>query len=119
MLKTEDVRKVLVDLAASHGDTQMQEGTGCYYRGYNGEPLCIVGHVLARLEPEFFRKIPVSRNCGELNSRTIAEVIADGRLLAERDAATLLTYAQTYQDSGASWARSVGWAVEELKRRHG
>lgn len=115
MLKTDDVIKVLDDLVETAGGTAfMDSGSGCWYRDEDGAPLCIVGHVLARLKPEAFRIIPISE--GGVNSTIFPEAMRVLGIEAEQDAFTLLMWAQMAQDDRQSWASAVDTAKKKLAR---
>lgn len=117
MLKTEDVKRVLRDLVAEAGETSFGV-EGCYYRNTDGSPLCIVGHVLKRLEPEFFERLGTGQNFAAraLNSTGIWSILEPGDALLESEegARTLLVSAQVEQDSGKTWAYSVKYAEAAL-----
>ncbi len=54
MLKTHEVQKALNDILAEFGGDKK---TYCTYRSETGEPVCIIGHLLSRLEPEVFESL--------------------------------------------------------------
>lgn len=114
MLKTDEVTKVLDRLVAEKGDIAFNSReSGCYYRTPEGEPLCIVGHVLAELEPEFFQALNTERN--GLNGTNFDALSYEGEYVtAQEHARILLVEAQFHQDNGLTWAESVERAKKRL-----
>ena len=72
----------------------------CYYFETDGQPACIVGHVLH--QNGYDGPDPV----GDVHR--VREV---GVLACDEEAALLLGYAQTFQDRGSSWGEAVASAV--------
>lgn len=73
-------------------------------------PVCAVGHVLATLAPDAFR-----RAARERNESNVGELSAIGILSAfDPQAIDLLGAVQNHADNGATWGESLQLAVAEF-----
>lgn len=117
------VTETLKSLLAEKGEDYIYPGAGrnCTYSEGDGAPSCIVGHVVAALDPEAFKQIvEVERYEGE--SWSAAQMFSEGfgeagATVATDSAvlATALQLAQEVQDSGASWGDAVKAYNEAIK----
>lgn len=116
MMKIDAVNEVLDRLVAERGENTFTTNTGCYYREFDsGAPMCIVGHVLAELEPEYFQSIPAEKS--GTNGTNFDVITYRGDVELDDDSRRLLIDAQYYQDNGRSWAESVAEARKQLEDR--
>ena len=110
-LTVEQVSETLEEIVAEHGADYYypQANESCFYteRGPGGVtvPSCIVGHVVARLDPDTFKKIAVYEADGDtLDARNLPSLVG---LDMEADAVEALQQAQFRQDEGESWGGAL------------
>lgn len=113
----ENVLKALADIVDEYGTDFRYRDPGtarnCMY-SENGEPSCLVGHVLARVAPGTFKQIAEWEDeCGE--SCSVLDLgdndVAGVPLNADSERETLLLidalyYAQCAQDIGNTWGEA-------------
>lgn len=99
---TEALEKVVKGNEDYIYDSGRPKGDGCFYGTTEGEPSCIVGHVIHALSPEAFEKII---NAEVLDSFVVRGAIryADGEFNISTEARDALEKAQEAQDGGATW----------------
>lgn len=96
---------------AKHG------GNACFYTTPEGAPSCIVGYVIARLDPELLQEIKgyEDRNRQSFPFSPYTKVARNplNKVKAEfePDAIILLQRAQTEQDAGNTWGEALEYAV--------
>ena len=109
----EDVNRVLHELAAERPDyvyekPENPDGTGdsCVYSTPDGQPSCIIGHVIARLDPDEFKTIhnmEWRKNKGD--SCGVVNLAWSDQFTGEQVSA--LNVAQGAQDAGEQWRDAV------------
>jgi hypothetical protein len=137
---TNAVTQVLESLVEEKGRDYVYppaaESIACYYSEEDGAPSCIVGHVIAKLEPELFHALYVRERKAQLGSASADEVlkypVEFGRAEDDFDDMTsiydnpplddsnpkhnrlarALSVAQSIQDGGRTW----GAALEGYRR---
>ena len=90
-------------------------GAGCWYSDNMGNPSCLVGHVIQRLDPEAFQEV-VEFEKAEERSDAAINLAMQGphlRALMTRDAWQAMQAAQNRQDEGQSWSEAL-YAAENL-----
>lgn len=92
-----------------YGD-QDAEGFCCYFDD-EGEPSCLVGHVLARNGITAEQVEPVKVSCAPAVIREIAEI------QLSLEAKILFDSVQCWQDMWEPWARALKLAEDEVKER--
>ncbi len=130
----EAVLKTLADIVDEYGADHVYEysNSQCYYSDADGNPSCIVGHVIYRLDPETFARIYAWENgengdYGERTSCAVRSLGNEGFELgweSEREAASIidaLGHGQATQDLGGTWgeAEDTVRAVLGEAPRHG
>jgi hypothetical protein len=75
----------------------------CLYRTVDGDPGCIIGHLLYKYAPDY---VPTE-------SHDAQHVIIDAGLLFERKALALSSFAQSHQDNCLPWKEAVELAARE------
>lgn len=138
-LTTEEVLKALDEAVAERGADYVYEraehGDQCQY-SLDGQPSCIVGHVLAKLDPEKFQQVVEYEQTTGSSFPFYAFDRGDGRNLygdliaseefepgeptyptleVDEKAAEILRIAQREQDGARPW----GEAVEKAKKEAG
>lgn len=100
------VINMLGEIVDGHED--YVDGTTCYY--LDGQPQCIVGHVLAAYgyNEDWFLSRPGSF------TMPIYRLVGEYGLPFSAQAVTILGAAQCEQDSGESWGRAYQAAVAEM-----
>lgn len=102
MITVEQATKALEEIVAEYGEDYIYPGSsnpkqGCIYRDEYGQPSCIVGHVLSRLEPEAFESISAVENPLRLDA------IGARRVLDKQILEDALNHLQSAQDAGETW----------------
>lgn len=101
MLKEQEVKDTLRDLINEYGSTHTAI---CTYSDLNGDPLCIIGHVIYRLEPDAFEVLK------DINLH-VSGLVDQEYIKVESDKLRLdLLALQRIQDAGKPW----GYAVNEV-----
>lgn len=123
---TDELNKIVEEYGADHvyerNNTDDYAGT-CNYASLDGEPDCIVGHVLARLQPEVFAKLVEFENkntdgdgvrvsFGISNYSDYEELGIE----MEEDARGILSRAQAKQDRGETWGEAVEYATDPANK---
>jgi hypothetical protein len=125
-----DEQKVVTDLRAvvatkgpdyvyPRGGKHGGMGEDCVYFEPNGEPSCIIGHVLARhgVTLEDLRHDTEDLNEGS----SVAQLIMDGLLRLdgpyERDLRDFLQDVQAFQDRGVPWGPALDFALSRYEKR--
>jgi hypothetical protein len=103
MIELNDALNALRKVVAERGEDFVYEGS-CVYQ-FEGQPACIVGHVLAHLLPEWWRSTEIVKQ--NLSAFQLSQCG-----LATADAADALEAAQVAQDTGLTW----GEALEAAER---
>ena len=80
---------------------------------YEGQPSCIVGHVVAILD---LPHPPEGEAPNRMNDRLFA---AGTNVRIETDGVAFLTYIQKHQDFGIPWGQSYDLALEDVERERG
>ena len=130
-----DVIKAMQEVVDEQGEDYEYESIGgaCYYGDRDGNPSCIVGHVIHKLDPEAFdHVVKIEREWDSCAAKGLTRV-ADGAGLSESNrylpedfwdanTAFVLQAAQGAQDLGSPWgsvlvqaeqrARDYGWKQE-------
>lgn len=103
----EAVTKTIHEIVAEHGEDYVYrppEGTGQCVYSVGGSPSCLVGHVIARLDPESFAAISI----GRLNRISVYSLLDQFRGFQVSDRAGIaLDAAQTEQDLGFEWGDAL------------
>lgn len=108
----EDVNRVLHELAAERPDYvyerpyQPGKAAACVYSTHDGQPSCIIGHVIARLDPDEFKDIhnmEWRENKGD--SCGVVDLAWSDQFTNEQVSA--LSVAQGAQDAGEQWRDAV------------
>ncbi|QIG58652.1 hypothetical protein SEA_PAVLO_108 [Microbacterium phage Pavlo] len=90
----------------------ISDGPGCAY-AHNGQPSCLVGHVLHKLDPEMFEKVVEAENNPTTGDLTFDHLAADLGLPFHPEQADALRRAQIAQDLKSPWGEA---AVEYMRR---
>lgn len=102
-----------VDYVYKNVEADGHSGPTCVYALKDGSPSCIVGHVLADIAPDEFKRIAKwEREAGDTGIVTYLEDVATA--LFAPDQAEALTRAQTAQDDGNHWGFARDVAVAAL-----
>ncbi len=124
-LTVENVKATVEDLIEEFGADHVYEFPNrdpydhtqngvCVYQ-VEGKPSCIVGHVVARLNPEFFQEII---KAGEgLNSTGSSGLFQAGLARDEEDTEFFVRRLQRYQDGGDTWGEAYRRALADLSAR--
>lgn len=99
----EQVTAVIREIVAERPDYVYDSPSGdaqCVYGDADGNPSCLVGHVIAKLDPEGFKEL-----IGFANE--LAFVSTDWFDRPPEDVASALLQAQITQDSGRPWAEAL------------
>lgn len=88
---------------------------GCWYADEEGNPSCLVGHVIQRLDPEAFQQLVEFEEREQRSEAAISipELIPDLKSLMTRDGWQAMQAAQNSQDEGYSWSAAL-CAAEDL-----
>ncbi|QIN93710.1 hypothetical protein QDW23_gp51 [Microbacterium phage Stromboli] len=140
-LTKEAVAEAIDQLVQERGQDYVyptEEVGGCYYSFEDGTPACLVGAVVAKLDPEAFQKLveieaPFDDGNGGVfryKAGTVGTVVAhpspalvDGELVGgsrtglvveDRDLFLALRDAQSTQDQGHSWGKAREAFVQRL-----
>lgn len=120
MITGEQVLEALKEVVAGKEKYYYKDThTSCKYADADGNPSCVVGHAIFKLDPDLFQKIkqieakegsfPITRLLNWYAEEIGTD--SDGLLPISVVAAELLEYAQFSQDGGHSW----GTALEEAE----
>lgn len=86
----------------------------CQYASHDGTPSCIIGHVFADLDPEFFRNL--ARVEADSGSMEVGDTLVGGlvpqtaisdAICADAELVDAMELAQRVQDFGAPWRLAV------------
>lgn len=114
----ENVTKALEDAVALKGEDYVYPGSShqqCYYSVQDEDlgtvPSCIVGHVIAVLDPEGFEKVAAFESCTG-DSKSARAVLDYGSLegvktIQDDGLVYALTCAQSVQDNGRTWGEAL------------
>lgn len=127
------VAEALDQLIIERGDDYVYpqaEAGGCFYSFEDGKPGCIVGAIVAKLDPVAYEELVLAEPaqddgnggikrepCGSSNSIT-----SQGIVLLDPEDYSLrraLREAQSTQDTGDNWGRAREAFIRELHRRDG
>lgn len=103
VFSTEEIFRTLDDIVAERGvDYALGVGEVCKYKDESGKPLCVIGHLIARLNPEGFATINNVEN-------TITVDALGGDVISVDSSETLeaLRLIQSVQDTGNTWSEAV------------
>lgn len=91
------------------------KGAGCWYSDEKGNPSCLVGHVIQRLDPEAFQEVVEFELYEQRSDAAINLPMHNPRLraLMTEDAWQAMQIAQARQDEGKSWSEAL-YAAENL-----
>ena len=116
----EGVMKTLREVVAGKEDfVYTTEHEECIYAEDDGSPSCVVGHVIARLDPELLAKVAEGERfeleSGEIayNSDTVSGLFNAYGL--PKGSGVVLRAAQKMQDAGVSWGEALELAEESYK----
>ena len=102
-LTAEAVHKTLEDIVAEYGEDYIYTDDICQYGDpETGEPLCIVGHVLYRLEPAAFRRIIEGWGSNTAPLSNLTDVQFDEAV------GNALSVVQAVQDLRMPWGEALG-----------
>lgn len=85
----------------------------CIY-GENGQPSCIVGHILFDLDKECFDYIQEDENDEDLNSGSIKWLARHGVVDTNNTTLEFLAILQELQDAGVTWKNALKKAKEGI-----
>lgn len=80
---------------------------GCYYSMPNGSPSCLVGFVVAKLNPDAFEKVVEWEDGGDFGDVADMTNVTDGEFNISTEVRRALQAAQEKQDSGAPWGEAL------------
>lgn len=110
----EAISKTIHEVVAEYGEDYVyrspEANSQCVY-AVGGSPSCLVGHVIARLDPESFKAISES----ELNTRSVYSLVGEfGGFQVSDLAVSALAAAQTEQDLGFEWGQALAAFDREM-----
>lgn len=92
-------------------DEWYDKGVDCRYAGPDGEPACIVGTALSIADRAAFEAVRVIEAAdGSFPAIHLHRGTKSIPVVATADAANVFYWAQTVQDSGATWGEALGAA---------
>lgn len=106
----EEVMTALREVVAEKGSEYVYPERVCRYAKVTGEPSCIVGHVIHKLDPEAFNKIAIAEAEG---SATVDELVALEWIPSDfwdSQAEDALCTAQLLQDMYRTWGEALASA---------
>jgi hypothetical protein len=101
-----------------YGDEQKNEYGDCVYANEDGTPSCLVGHVIARLDPDAFDNVVYKEQ--ELGSTPAHNLTNEGYVQLgfwDENTAYIMMEAQGAQDTGSTWGEAYQRALLDAKRR--
>lgn len=109
-----DVLQAMSEVVAEVGEDRVyQIPKGAYNCVYtdNGEPSCLIGHVINKLDPEAFREL---RRADAAYTGIAALALQEGGYLPQKfwtkSAMAVASSAQRAQDQGNTWGEALGQA---------
>lgn len=114
MIELDEALEALRKVVARKGEDYVYDGArtannGCVYH-HDGQPQCIVGHVLAELLPEEWLNLATVRvNSGAWYLKCRDSAVTES-------AARVLSMAQDVQDDGLTWGEAFRRAKKEARR---
>ena len=95
----DDVAKVLREVVAERPD-YVYPHDYCVYRDEDGSPSCLIGHVIQRLDPDYFASISEQGNGATVRGLSWTDRFSVAEVRA-------LRAAQMIQDTGQTWAEAL------------